>query len=201
MTHEISIEVTCYTVVGAGVGTVGSDIDFHDIVLTHVINLIGGHSDFGVQRQFDDACVGCSDTDFVLGTQHAFADHAAEFRAFDGKGFSVGRIEHTAHGGEDDFQTCRSIGRAANDLQKRHIGRVGNANATNVQVVAVGMGRTLHDFGGDEPFESTSHAISFFHSVGFETDGSESFGQAGGGEVEVHILFQPVVGYEHEENV
>ena len=113
--HEPCIEVAGYSIVGAGIGTVGGDVHLDDIVALQVVILCCGRTDGGVGRQHYDAAVVIAHANLVLGAYHAKALHAAQLATLDGETL-VAIIEHSTQGSDDDLLTGSHIGRTADNL-------------------------------------------------------------------------------------
>ena len=68
--NEPCVKVTCHTVVGAGIGTVRSNVHFKHVFALHVIVILGQCTRNYVSRQYDDTFVACTHANFIFGTNH-----------------------------------------------------------------------------------------------------------------------------------
>jgi len=77
--HQISIQVTSYTIMRTSIGTIRSDIHFQHIVALDVIIIFGKSSRDCISRQNDNTCMIRTDAYFIFCTNHAVGLNTTEF--------------------------------------------------------------------------------------------------------------------------
>ena len=192
--HEIGIEVAGHAIVRAGIGAVGRDIYFDEVVALKLEIFRGRHTYGRFFGEYHNAIVALTNTDFVFGTNHTEALHTAQFAALDGEALTLGAIEHGAQGCHDYFLASGHIGRTANNLGGLARAEV---NGADVHVVAIGMGLASEDMAHDKSLETAAYGLDLLHAAYFQSDGGQGLGHFLRLKVEVNVLFQPVVRNIH----
>ena len=194
---QIGCQVTSHAVVRCSIDAVGGNVDFENVVALDIVILFGGRTGFHRLGQHDDAIVRSADTDFVFGTNHAERLHAADFRFLDGKAL-VAAIQHGAQRGHYHILPSSDIGGAAHDLSRLGFAQV---DGRNMQVVRIGVIYTGEHFADNQAVEASFYRLYLLDATGFEADGGKSSRKFLGSEVEVYIIFQPVIRNIHNEPI
>ena len=152
-----------------------------------------------------------SDADFVLGADHSVRLDAAQLGFLDVECL-VAIVKGGAEGCYDDLLAGCNIGSATNDLCNGVPGlvfctkcavcigyplRIAQIDGGNVHVVGVGMHVTRQHLSDNKTLEATANGFDLFDTFCLETDGSKGCRSLLGCEVELQIVFQPLVGNVH----
>ena len=108
--HKIGIEVAGHAIVRAGIGAVGRDIYFDEVVALKLEIFRGRHTYGRFFGKYHNAIVALTNTDFVFGTNHAETLHTAQFAALDGEALTLGTIEHGARVATITFWPAATLG-------------------------------------------------------------------------------------------
>ena len=187
--NEPCIEVAGYAIMAAGIGTVGCDVDFDEVVAFYVVVFCCGCAYNGIFRQYDDAVMVCADADFVFGAEHAEAFHATQFAAFDGEDF-IAIIEFCAYNGGNYFLSGCYVGCAADNLQGFFLADIDSAY---VHVVAVGVCFAGQHFCHPQAFQAAFDCLYFFYAANFEADAGQCFCNLLGAERRFDVFFKPFI--------
>ena len=187
--HQPGVEVARHTIVAARIGAVGGDVHLNQIVAFKFVILGGRGAYYCVLGQHDDAVVVSTDTDFVLGTNHAKAFHATQLAALDGEGF-VAIVKHGSHNRHNHLLSLCHIGGTADNLNG---GFATHVHATNVHVVAIGMRFASEDFSNPKTGQTSLDGLHFFHASHLKTGAGQCHGHFMGTQGGVHIFTQPFI--------
>ena len=194
---QIGCQVAGYAIVRSSVDAVGGNIDFENVVALDIIILFGGSTGFDRLGQHDDTVVRGTDTDFVLGTNHAERLHAANFRFLDCKAL-VTAVQHGTQRGHHHILSGSHIGGAAHDLSRLGFAQV---DGRNMQVIRVGVINTGKHFTDNQAVEAAFYRLYLLDTAGFEADRGKSSRKFLGSEVKVDIIFQPIIRNIHNEPI
>ena len=128
---EPSIKVASHTPMTQGIRTVGCNVNLNHPVALQMIVFSSRLTNGSVFGQHDNAIMTCAHANLVLGTNHAKALNATQFRLLDYK-FLVAIIEHAAQVGNYNLLTCSHIRCTANNLLRFCLAKV---NGCYMQVV------------------------------------------------------------------
>ena len=187
--HQVGVQVARHAVVRAGVGAVGRDVHLQHVVALNVVIVLGKRTRHCCFGQHDDARMVCADAYFVFGTNHAVGLYAAEFGFLDCEAF-ITVIKFCTQSGYHHFLSGCHVGCAAYYLHRFSLSQV---YGSDVHVVRVGMGLARQHFADDQAFQSAFNGLHLFHASRFQSYGSERGGYFIRCQVEIHILFQPVI--------
>ena len=208
---KIGIEVTGNTIVRSCINAIGSYINSDLVVALEVIVLGCWHADGSISGENNNSGMVGAHTDFVLGTDHAVRFYTTEFSFLDGESL-VAVIKGSAEGGDDDLLASCHIGSTTNDLCDDVSGFVLCAECAvgigyplcvtkihggDVHMVGVGMYVACKYLSDDKTLETAADRFDLLDTFCLKTDGSKGCRSLLGCEVELQIVFQPLVGNVH----
>ena len=186
----VCVEVARATDVRSAVHAVRREADLIDRIALELKLFAGRRTGNSSGRKHHDALVVGTDAEFVLGTDHTVALHAADLGFLDFERGTVGRGQVRADGRHQHLLAGSHVGRAANHLQQL---RLADVEFRNVQVVGIGMLYALHHFGDHDAGKSAGNLLHLFHVFHFQARVGEDGSHLRRRQVKFQVIFQPIV--------
>ena len=115
VTLEPCIQITCYTIVRKGIGTVCCDVNLNEPVALKVVIFCCWCSNLCVCRKNDDTVVACANANLVLCAYHTVALNTAKLRLLYDK-FLVAVVELATEVGNDNLLSGCHVRSTADNL-------------------------------------------------------------------------------------
>ena len=145
---------------------VRSDIHLQDIITLYIIIIFRQCTDNRVSRQYDNTGMIGSDTDLILGANHAIRLNPADLRLLDRETL-VAIIQFRPVNSDNHLLACRHVRSATNNLQWRlatHIHR------RDMQMIGIRMVLTCQDLSNNQALKATLNRLDLFNPTSLQTD-------------------------------
>ena len=166
-------QVAGHTAVSHGVRAVRGQADFDAMVGLESERHGGGQSVLERTVEHENAIVAGSDAQFILGTDHAHGDFAADFALLDFEGVSLRRVTGGPHCGHHHLLAGGDIGGTADDGQGFGVADVDRGDA---EPVRIGVRFAGQDFADDHALQSTGNHGHFLQAFDLESAGGQDVG-------------------------
>ena len=178
----------------SSIAVVRSDVNLYYEVALQSVVFCSRSAYYSISREHDDAIMACTDTDFILCTNHAVALYATKFALLDSETL-IAVIEFATQLSHNHLLTGSYIWSTAHYLLHHSIAFI---HCSDMHVVTIRMRFTSEHFAHYKAFKTTLYRLYFFYSLNFETHAGEGLAHFFSTHVKVNVLFQPFIRNVHE---